>query len=528
MHSAISARRLSDPGSDLAHHVVESIPVWSRPTATLPPSTRPRAGPHIDSILNPSHPRPDPSPTTQAKESRPPLIMPSIASLVNPIERTSPTSSPKPLNPPPSQLNQLSSSTQSTHHNSQPNGLELADASNGDIIMGSEDPLMENDEEEDQENDQDNGYDDDDEEDMDAVEGLQQAEDDDEDDEDEDEEEEDEEEEDEEEDSDDDDAQSEDLEGVGQLSAPFTPSDVQDGPRSDAPLEPESSEAKTDGEGTGEAPGKATEGEEVVHKPLVKKKRARAASVDEMPPPPPPMLTIRVDREFEDDYETLEWNILDDARERGMVAEWPTGPDISNTPAEPEHPVAGPSQPPLPVPLDGNGLDANLMDDDALAIAARLEVKYGGPPKKRKTKKEEYDLADEFIDDSELAIDAPTHIGRTKKEGFFIQQGPVELIMEDVVVKRSGQKRSAKVVEPPPRLPTLIERVHAKRNAKKKAEGEGTRNSPIKLDDADELSPPQPEQIPVLDTSPEISLPLEHIPIDRSKYSFASNDPLVS
>jgi hypothetical protein len=111
------------------------------------------------------------------------------------------------------------------------------------------------------------------------------------------------------------------------------------------------------------------------HKPLVKKKRARAASVDEMPPPPPPMLTIRVDREFEDDYETLEWNILDDARERGMVAEWPTGPDISNTLAEPEHPVAGPSQPPLPVPLDGNGLDANLMDDDALAIAARLEAK---------------------------------------------------------------------------------------------------------------------------------------------------------
>jgi hypothetical protein len=108
--------------------------------------------------------------------------------------------------------------------------------------------------------------------------------------------------------------------------------------------------------------------------------------------------------------------------------------------------------------------------------------------------------------------------------------------MEDVVVKRSGQ--------PFGRLLCVAFRVHSfyqcrearwrfndfggsllagsldhnvlhneldgplLRNAKKTAEGEGTRNSPIKLDDADELSPPQPEQIPVLDTSPEISLPL--------------------
>ena len=41
-----------------------------------------------------------------------------------------------------------------------------------------------------------------------------------------------------------------------------------------------------------------------------------------------------------------------------------------------------------------------------------------------------YDLEDPFIDDSELTIDAPTHFGRAKKEGFFVHQGVLELAQE--------------------------------------------------------------------------------------------------
>jgi hypothetical protein len=41
-----------------------------------------------------------------------------------------------------------------------------------------------------------------------------------------------------------------------------------------------------------------------------------------------------------------------------------------------------------------------------------------------------YDTRDDFIDDSELLVDQPTHYGRTKKEGFFVHQGPLELVWE--------------------------------------------------------------------------------------------------
>jgi hypothetical protein len=42
----------------------------------------------------------------------------------------------------------------------------------------------------------------------------------------------------------------------------------------------------------------------------------------------------------------------------------------------------------------------------------------------------DYDLNDPFIDDSDLKIDAPTHIARPKKEGFFVHQGMLELMEE--------------------------------------------------------------------------------------------------
>lgn len=45
-----------------------------------------------------------------------------------------------------------------------------------------------------------------------------------------------------------------------------------------------------------------------------------------------------------------------------------------------------------------------------------------------KKRKIEYDLSDPFIDDSDLGIDAPTHVARPKKEGFFVHQGALELM----------------------------------------------------------------------------------------------------
>lgn len=40
---------------------------------------------------------------------------------------------------------------------------------------------------------------------------------------------------------------------------------------------------------------------------------------------------------------------------------------------------------------------------------------------------EVYDDTDEFIDDSELQIDAPTHMAKTVKQGFFVCEGAVEV-----------------------------------------------------------------------------------------------------
>ena len=49
---------------------------------------------------------------------------------------------------------------------------------------------------------------------------------------------------------------------------------------------------------------------------------------------------------------------------------------------------------------------------------------------KKKKVVDVYDTRDDFIDDSELLVDQPTHYGRTKKEGFFVHQGPLELVWE--------------------------------------------------------------------------------------------------
>jgi hypothetical protein len=178
------------------------------------------------------------------------------------------------------------------------------------------------------------------------------------------------------------------------------------------------------------------------------------------------MITVRLEREFVahrvGSEEPLEWNILDEAREKGMVAEWNiaqaaaaasataapfAGQENGNAEAGPSSAGANGNG-----PLSGHILSNPFVDDDesAEAIAARLEAKYGNEkPKKVKVRTrarhdcqvqllimqvkkntDVYDVNDEFIDDSELQQDAPTHYARTAKEGFFVHRGRVEVVME--------------------------------------------------------------------------------------------------
>jgi hypothetical protein len=66
--------------------------------------------------------------------------------------------------------------------------------------------------------------------------------------------------------------------------------------------------------------------------------------------------------------------------------------------------------------------------------------------------KEDYDFTDDFIDDSEIAIDdAETHIPRPAKEGFFVHVGPVELMAASV---RSSMQIRAMLTNRSPDKPT--------------------------------------------------------------------------
>ena len=105
------------------------------------------------------------------------------------------------------------------------------------------------------------------------------------------------------------------------------------------------------------------------------------------------MKTIRLERQLGPEGSTLEWNILDDAREKGMVDVWaPVEEDkevVEDGGMEVDGPVTGPAGTGA-FPVAGPGTDpvAGLLpggdDEDAEAIARRLEDKYGD--KKRKVK----------------------------------------------------------------------------------------------------------------------------------------------
>ncbi|WWC92660.1 uncharacterized protein L201_007619 [Kwoniella dendrophila CBS 6074] len=256
-----------------------------------------------------------------------------------------------------------------------------------------------------------------------------------------------------------------------------------------------------------------------------KKKRAklRSPSEDEdLPPPPPPMKTIRLEKAMLVEGETLEWNILDDARDKGMVAEvWGVAEDpITDAIKENGEDGTMDVDNPHPLPIDGdpNGSLVNgngnghsripgegvagpssgplfglgFGDEDPEEIARRLEEKYADEPKgkkaKIKRKQVDYDLEDPFIDDSEILIDAPTHFARPKKEGFFVHAGTLELLEESPQKPKprttKAKPRSSNPA-PPPKDPrnslssALRSRKHRGRAFK------GSQAQPISIDDSD-------------------------------------------
>ena len=52
------------------------------------------------------------------------------------------------------------------------------------------------------------------------------------------------------------------------------------------------------------------------------------------------------------------------------------------------------------------------------------------PVQKRNYASEYYDVADPFIDDSELAVDERTYFAQTKQTGFYVSSGEVALLKD--------------------------------------------------------------------------------------------------
>lgn len=278
------------------------------------------------------------------------------------------------------------------------------------------------------------------------------------------------------------------------------------------------------GAGTEGVNGEGSTAPITVLKPKRKRKRP---PVDDLPPPPPPMKTIRLERSFNPEEETLEWNILDDARAHGMISDIPM--DVIPEPEDVFDKPGGLNEEGTPSGIGGL-FGMGGVDETPEQIAARLEAKYDRPKKviKRRAKDDMYDFKDDFIDDSELNIDAPTHMGRAKKEGFFVHSGPLELVMDTPPAKSRSAPKKANKPPPPPRdsLATLVRR----RKEHQRGKGFGSSDLPILLDDDEEDGPiASSSKLQPLDGDEPVDEgdPIQPISVDRSKYKFASVDPTL-
>ena len=186
-----------------------------------------------------------------------------------------------------------------------------------------------------------------------------------------------------------------------------------------------------------------------------------------------------------------------------------------------------------------------------------------------------YDVKDPFVDDSELGVDEPTHFAKPKADGFYVTQGPVELAkvkpgkrglpgaprerakplsirdaksgfagsINKLIAKRA--QATGSVPAPPPaastangggsmHLTSLLNSSAASGSPELRqtpgplstpnSKAEGTRESPIKVDDNDDsTSKPvsKKNRYPTLPVDPRLQAQFEHLKNLVSKESFA-------
>ncbi|KAG8970083.1 hypothetical protein FRC05_000731 [Tulasnella sp. 425] len=101
--------------------------------------------------------------------------------------------------------------------------------------------------------------------------------------------------------------------------------------------------------------------------------------------------------------------------------------------------------PPTPPPPPRLGSDSESSSEDEQPPPPEINVPVP-VAKRRRRRAREYDLADPFIDDSDLRIDAPTHFAQTKQSGFYVSSGDVALVKDKTPQKsiRNGPGRPPK------------------------------------------------------------------------------------
>lgn len=139
---------------------------------------------------------------------------------------------------------------------------------------------------------------------------------------------------------------------------------------------------------------------------------------------------------------------------------------------------------PTPAPFPKHDTSESEEESDRPAAKSSETA----PKKRKRTRNTEYDLADPFIDDSELGIDDRTHFAQTKQKGFYVSSGEVALLTDKSPKKpRSSRPLNFSLssaatanIQPlsqtisRPRTPTSVKPL------------EGTRDSPIYLVDDEE------------------------------------------
>ncbi|CDW99779.1 hypothetical protein [Sporisorium scitamineum] len=242
--------------------------------------------------------------------------------------------------------------------------------------------------------------------------------------------------------------------------------------------------------------------------------------------------------------------------------------------AEPEPIAPPPGAPEVPPGLEGFGGLAKLLAKypSAEGSGAPSGAGAGGASKKRRRPNDDkydigqYDVRDPFVDDSELNIDEPTHFAKPKADGFYVTQGPVELAKAKAMAKgqpipakdrpkplsirdskigfagslnklvaRKAQQGAELPPMPPTRSPSMqlgsllnsgdpgspsVSAASALTNAQRQ---EGTRDSPIKVDDNDSNSSKltKKNRYPTLPVDPRLQAAFDELKKKVDAESFA-------